>query len=195
MIPIKGKKYMLNCQGPFEWNRYMGEGVCTGEKEDFCGENGETFIYGFKIPLNDETCFFEEESIVAEFSDDNQVRPIICDPENYPEDDESPYCEKCGSCGEDGCCPPINCEAVKCKYGEINLKDYKSALDMVDKALYFAPKNLNFLKSKSIILRHLGRYPDLIEILNLISSLDPSDEEIKKTLIEINKAISATATQ
>ena len=41
------------------------------------------------------------------------------------EDDESLYCEKCGSCGETGCCPPINCDAVKCKYGEINLKDYK----------------------------------------------------------------------
>ena len=85
---------MLNCQGPFEWNRYMGEGVCTGEKEDFCGENGETFIYGFKIPLNDETCFFEEESIVAELSDDNQVRPLICDPENYPEDEEPPNYER-----------------------------------------------------------------------------------------------------
>jgi hypothetical protein len=94
MIPIKGKKYMLNCQGPFEWNRYMGEGVCTGEKEDFCGKNGDTFIYGFKIPLNDETCFFEEESIVAEFSDDNQVRPLICDPENYPEDEEPPNYER-----------------------------------------------------------------------------------------------------
>ena len=41
------------------------------------------------------------------------------------EDDESLYCEKCDSCGETGCCPPINCDAVKCKYGEINLKDYK----------------------------------------------------------------------
>ena len=41
------------------------------------------------------------------------------------EDEESPYCETCGSCGETGCCPPINCQAVKCKYGETNLKDYK----------------------------------------------------------------------
>jgi hypothetical protein len=38
---------------------------------------------------------------------------------------ENHYCETCGSCGETGCCPPINCQAVKCKYGEINLKDYK----------------------------------------------------------------------
>lgn len=71
---------MLNCQGPFEWNRYMGEGVCTGEKEDFCGKNGETFVYGFKIPLNDETCFFEEEAIVAEFGDDGEIK------ENYSSD-------------------------------------------------------------------------------------------------------------
>lgn len=41
------------------------------------------------------------------------------------EDEESPYCETCGSCGETGCCPPINCQAVKCKYGEINSKDYE----------------------------------------------------------------------
>jgi hypothetical protein len=121
MIPIKGKKYMLNCQGPFEWNRYMGEGICTGETEDYCDKNGETFIYGFKIPLNDETCFFEEESIVAELSDDNQVRPLIID----PDDIFSPYCEKCGSCGEDGCCPPAMCEEVKCKYGLGYIDDYE----------------------------------------------------------------------
>lgn len=65
------------------------------------------------------------------------------------------------------------------------LKDYKSALNMVDKALNFAPKNLNFLKSKAIILRNLGYYPQMIETLELISSLDPSDEEIKITLMEI----------
>jgi hypothetical protein len=42
------------------------------------------------------------------------------------EDDiESPYCEKCGSCGEDGCCPPAKCEAVKCKYGESCIEDYE----------------------------------------------------------------------
>lgn len=47
----------------------------------------------------------------------------------YPEDAESPYCEKCDSCGETGCCPPINCQAVKCQYGEINLKDYSCFQD------------------------------------------------------------------
>ena len=43
--------------------------------------------------------------------------------------EESQYCSKCGCCGETGCCPPINCEAVTCKYGEINLKDYQCFQD------------------------------------------------------------------
>ncbi len=42
---------------------------------------------------------------------------------------ENHYCEICDSCGETGCCPPINCAAVKCKYGEINLKDYRNLLE------------------------------------------------------------------
>jgi hypothetical protein len=58
------------------------------------------------------------------------------------EDDiESPYCEKCGSCGEDGCCPPIMCEAVKCKYGEINLKDYQCFQDQWE-VMFNALKNI-----------------------------------------------------
>jgi len=57
-------------------------------------------------------------------------------------DSENDYCKTCDSCGETGCCSPINCQAVKCKYGEINLKDYEctlkqweimySALKMID---------------------------------------------------------------
>jgi len=133
MIPIKDKKYMLNCQGLYDYNRYMGEGVFTGEVTDMEGET----CYGFMIPVEKEICFFTKEEIIAEFSDDNQIRPSICDPENYPEDalqsqidsEESPYCAKCDSCGETGCCPPINCEAVVCKYGEINLKDYNCFQD------------------------------------------------------------------
>jgi hypothetical protein len=126
MIPIKNKKYMINCQGPYDYNRYMGEGVYTGDTDNF---DIGAIAYGFKITTTKETCFFLEEEIIAEFTDDNQVRPLICDPENYPEDTESPYCEKCDSCGETGCCPPINCEAVVCKYGEINLKDYRCFQD------------------------------------------------------------------
>jgi hypothetical protein len=42
---------------------------------------------------------------------------------------ENDYCAKCDSCGDTGCCPPIMCEAVKCKYGEIYLKDYECFQD------------------------------------------------------------------
>lgn len=134
MIPIKGKKYMINCQGPYDYNRYMGEGICTGGVDRY---DPEQLAYGFKIPDYDCAVFFVEQEIVAEFSNGEEVRPLICDPENYPEDSivcqeiqsqidsENHYCETCDSCGETGCCPPINCHAVKCKYGEINLKDYE----------------------------------------------------------------------
>lgn len=78
-----------------------------------------------------------KSEIIGEFSDSKEIRPLICDPKNYPEDalqcqidsEESPYCTKCDSCGETGCCPPIHCEEVVCKYGEINLKDYNCFQD------------------------------------------------------------------
>lgn len=50
---------------------------------------------------------------------------ILCGIESSKIDSENNYCETCNSCGETGCCPPVNCQAVKCKYGEINLKDYE----------------------------------------------------------------------
>ena len=155
MIPIKDKKYMINFEG--YWGSYVGEGVCTGEKENFYGNDGDTFIYGFKIPLDKDTCFFLETDIVAELADDNKTRPLICDPENYPED--SNYCETCGSCGETGCCPPINCQAVKCKYGEINLKDYKcfqNQWEIMFNALRDIASNYN-LDDGNILRQHLAQ--------------------------------------
>lgn len=84
---------------------------------------GETILCG--IESSKKTITMSEE-----------IRSLICDPKNYPEDalqcqidSESPYCAKCGSCGETGCCPPINCEEVVCKYGKINLKDYRCFQD------------------------------------------------------------------
>ena len=123
MIPIKDKKYMINCQGPYDYNRYMGEGICTGGVDRY---DPEQLAYGFKIPDTTEICFFLEEEIVAEF--DNGV---IKEPEEIQDqiDSESPYCKKCGSCGQTGCCDPINCDAVICKYGEINLRDYECFQD------------------------------------------------------------------
>lgn len=123
MIPIKDKKYMINCQGPFDYNRYMGEGICTGGVDRY---DPEQLAYGFKIPDYDCAVFFVEQEIVGEF--DNGV---IKEPEEIQDqiDSENDYCETCDSCGETGCCPPINCHAVKCKYGEINIKDYRCFQD------------------------------------------------------------------
>lgn len=120
MIPIKDKKYMINCQGPYDYNRYMGEGVFTGEvTTDIADET----CYGFVIPAEKEVCFFVEEEIVAEIVSDKAVKTE--EEIQNQIDSENHYCETCGSCGETGCCPPVNCQAVKCKYGETNLKDYE----------------------------------------------------------------------
>ena len=40
------------------------------------------------------------------------------------EEFESPYCKNCGSCGNEGCCPPTMCTFEKdCKYKETYLQD------------------------------------------------------------------------
>lgn len=71
MIPIKDKKYLINCQGPYDYNRYMGDGVFTGEVTDIADET----CYGFIIPNEKEVCFFVEEEIVAELADKNEAKP------------------------------------------------------------------------------------------------------------------------
>ena len=37
------------------------------------------------------------------------------------------YCPSCSSCGEEGCCSPDNCQAVKCLYEKRNLHSYHQA--------------------------------------------------------------------
>lgn len=47
--------------------------------------------------------------------------------------DENLYCPECGSCGEEGCCPPDICVHLKenllCLYGLYYAKTYKELLD------------------------------------------------------------------
>lgn len=72
---------------------------------------------------------------------------------------ESPYCSKCDSCGETGCCPPIYCEEVICKYGEINLKDYQCFQDQWE-VMYNALKDIaqNYnLDDNNIFRQHLAQ--------------------------------------
>jgi len=155
MIPIKDKKYMINFKG--YWGSYVGEGTSTGDVDGFCGENGDTFIYGFKIPIDEETCFFLEEEIVGEIASDGKIKTEESVQEQI--DSENHYCETCGSCGETGCCPPINCEAVKCKYGEINLKDYEcfqNQWEIMHNALRDIASNYN-LDDGNILRQHLAQ--------------------------------------
>jgi hypothetical protein len=70
-------------------------------------------------------------------------------------DSENDYCAKCDSCGETGCCPPINCEAVVCKYGDINLKDYNCFQDQWS-VMYEALKDIT-TASGYFLARELAR--------------------------------------
>jgi len=125
MIPIKDKKYTIYCQGPYDYNKYEGEGICTGRTDIM----DEETVYGFRIPGTTEICYFIHQEIIAEFSNDEKINTNYSPDIQNQIDSENDYCAKCDSCGETGCCPPINCEAVKCKYGEINLKDYNCFQD------------------------------------------------------------------
>jgi hypothetical protein len=77
---------------------------------------------------------------------------ILCGIESSKKqiDDESPYCGKCDSCGETGCCPPVKCEAVVCKYGEINLKDYRCFQDQWE-VMYNALKDIKNANSYFLV--------------------------------------------
>ena len=65
-----------------------------------------------------DNCHCSQEEIKEYYRQQDQI-----------DSEESPYCAKCGSCGETGCCSPIHCEEVVCKYGKINLKDYQCFQD------------------------------------------------------------------
>lgn len=45
---------------------------------------------------------------------------------NIDKDLPSPYCDTCGACGEDGCCPPTKCTQDNGKYCEYYLKLLKA---------------------------------------------------------------------
>lgn len=44
-------------------------------------------------------------------------------------DGKEMYCPTCESCGEDGCCNPGACIAVKCTYGADSVRAYKELLE------------------------------------------------------------------
>jgi len=63
--------------------------------------------------------------------------------------EESPYCRECGSCAESGCCPPSNCTAVKCLYGDYNIREYRSMEKEVNDYYLLLKEVLVFLSNIS----------------------------------------------
>lgn len=60
------------------------------------------------------------------------------------------YCEKCGSCGEDGCCCPTRCKTVQGLYCNENVKSWKTMMDELDKYLILKNKLNEYLKYLSL---------------------------------------------
>lgn len=54
------------------------------------------------------------------------------DSDSKVEETDDIYCPECGSCGEEGCCPPDNCETVQGLYCEGNLRSYKALEEQWD---------------------------------------------------------------
>lgn len=72
------------------------------------------------------------------------------------------YCEKCGACGEDGCCPSIQCEKIQCLYGEDYVKDYEFDRKCLD--LYYSTisKVGELIKQR----KDIGELSDDLKIIN-----------------------------
>ncbi len=67
MIPIKDKTYAIACMGPYDYNKYGGLGIHTGNTEvSVDSENKEITLYGFMIPVEKSECWFEEKEIICE---------------------------------------------------------------------------------------------------------------------------------
>lgn len=71
MIPEKNKKYAIACLGPYDYNKYGGVGIFTGEIKE---EGFDEPIYEFKIPNDDEPCLFFEKEIIAEIVDISELQ-------------------------------------------------------------------------------------------------------------------------
>lgn len=56
-------------------------------------------------------------------------------------EENSCYCPICDSCGETGCCSPVVCKQVQCKYGEEYMLEYEKWLQELD-ILYIAIERL-----------------------------------------------------
>jgi hypothetical protein len=59
------------------------------------------------------------------------------------------YCEKCGSCGEEGCCSPGKCKTVQGLYCDSNVKSWEDMNNEVDKYYQLKDKLKEYLSLAS----------------------------------------------
>lgn len=78
-----------------------------------------------------------------------EIRNSIMEEENF----ESPYCLTCGSCGEEGCCPPSTC-----KYGLNYINNMRKELEATRKTLAVYIKKAGYEPTQEIIDQEIEFY-------------------------------------
>lgn len=63
MIPIPGKKYVIACMGPYDFNKWAGVATCTENTCDY----GEFIAFEFQLSERVlDVAYFIDEDIIAE---------------------------------------------------------------------------------------------------------------------------------
>ena len=79
------------------------------------------------------------------------ARNEILNKQQHKED--SPYCPTCGSCGEEGCCPP-----TRCKFGLSYIDNLRKEISSTRKTLAVYIKKTGFNPTEDIINQEIEFY-------------------------------------
>jgi len=71
----------------------------------------------------------EGEAMLVVESQEFKMAELRAEVERLRDIKEPVYCPTCGSCGEEGCCPPDKCQAFPCLYGENSAQSYRELED------------------------------------------------------------------
>lgn len=72
---------------------------------------------------------------------------------SHEEEFESPYCDTCGSCGEEGCCPP-----TKCKYGVLYINGLRKEIQATRKTLAVYVAKAGYKVTEDILDQEIDIY-------------------------------------
>jgi len=131
------------------------------------------FLMGMQLDMNDNTdgLYIGYQVIPITDGEIDREKGHVLE-NDLSETDESPYCPKCGSCGEHDCCGERCTGGENCLYGNYMISDVKAELSDV--------KIQNQIQVDGILLNwdeERARYAE--ELARLCNELDEKDSELK----------------